>query len=213
MLWCVIMSVVGFMSGSVMFSYFIPKWLFGVDVRDHSADANPGSTNAVRAVGLPVGLLCMALDVFKAAIPIYAAVRLGVSGLYLIPVIVAPSAGHAFSPLLGFRGGKAVSTMFGSMLGIAGISKSLVSVVLMMVLFRFVIVAAPDALKVILGMAGACVLIFFMEPLLSVRIAAAVIGLIVLYKNGKSLNSEPMSLTLLHHALVYEDRKIVFRRV
>jgi glycerol-3-phosphate acyltransferase PlsY len=58
-------------------------------------------------------------DGLKGAIPVLLArYTFEISGPELIPVALAPVAGHAFSPFLGFHGGKAIATTFGIWLGL-----------------------------------------------------------------------------------------------
>ena len=63
-------ALLGYLMGSVMFSYLLPKLLTGKDVRVLSGDGNPGSANAIQKAGLLVGLLCLFCDVAKGTLPI-----------------------------------------------------------------------------------------------------------------------------------------------
>jgi glycerol-3-phosphate acyltransferase PlsY len=69
----------------------------------------------IRAGNFGLGMLVIFLDMLKGAAPVAVAHYVyGVDGWPLAPVIVAPMLGHAFSPFLRFRGGKAVATTFGA---------------------------------------------------------------------------------------------------
>lgn len=58
-------------------------------------------------------------DGFKAAIPIGIAYYfVGIRDFGLIPVSLAPMLGHIYSPFLGFKGGKAVTSLFGVFCGL-----------------------------------------------------------------------------------------------
>ncbi|ODN29963.1 hypothetical protein A4H02_08010 [Fervidobacterium thailandense] len=79
-------------------------------------DGNPGSSNLWRAAGWRYGVVALALDYFKGTFPLFLFV---VTGLLKNPYIISVAAlvgiaGHAFSPFLKFRGGKAVATTFGA---------------------------------------------------------------------------------------------------
>jgi glycerol-3-phosphate acyltransferase PlsY len=106
-------SAIGFLLGSIPFA-----WVFGLlilrrDVR-RVGDGNPGSANAWKTGGWPMGVSVLVLDYAKGFFPVgFAYYLAGVSGLLLVPVALAPVLGHAFSPFLGFRGGKAVAVTFG----------------------------------------------------------------------------------------------------
>lgn len=203
---CLIMTGVGFVSGAVMFSYLLPKLFFHVDVRAGTEDLNPGSSNAIRAVGLPFGLLCMFLDVLKAFLPVWIAVNfLYINDWQLIPVTVAPVLGHAFSPMLGFKGGKAVSTSFGALLGLWHVSKIICLLVLAMAFFRFVIVINPDSHKVVVAMITACLLALFFDPLPAATVALAGIGIIVTVKMLMNPNRGEWSIHVWRYALTHDE--------
>ncbi|MBC7221129.1 glycerol-3-phosphate acyltransferase [Candidatus Bipolaricaulota bacterium] len=106
-------SLLGFALGSLPFSVWLGRIGARDDIRRHG-DGNPGAANAWRAGGWRIGLFSLVLDVTKAALPVALARTLGdLWGWGLLPVAIAPLLGHAFSPWLGFRGGKAVASTFG----------------------------------------------------------------------------------------------------
>lgn len=84
-------------------------------------DGNPGGTNAWKAGGWLVGLLAIALDIFKGYLPVALARQAGVESWGLIPVCLAPILGHATTPFLGFRGGKALGPAGGAWAAIIGL--------------------------------------------------------------------------------------------
>jgi len=111
------MTLAGFMSGSLMFSAWLVR-LTGGDVR-RVGDGNPGAVNAYRAAGPFVGSIALLLDFLKGWVPVAAAYwLLGIRGWWLTAVMVAPVLGHAFSPFLRLRGGKAIAVTFGVWSGV-----------------------------------------------------------------------------------------------
>jgi glycerol-3-phosphate acyltransferase PlsY len=103
----------GFISGSLPFSYWVGKLALRTDIR-RVGDGNPGMTNVLRAGGIKWGVIAMLLDYFKGAIPVGLAYFVGgVTGWAVVPVALSPVLGHAYSPILRFRGGKAVAATFG----------------------------------------------------------------------------------------------------
>lgn len=106
-------TLLGFLSGSVPYSVLLTRAVSGVDART-AGDGNPGTANAFRIGGWKAGMPTLLLDFLKAALPVGAAVHLvGITGWALVPVALAPVVGHAFSPFLHWRGGKAVAAAFG----------------------------------------------------------------------------------------------------
>jgi acyl phosphate:glycerol-3-phosphate acyltransferase len=112
-------TVLGFLLGALPFSVWLGRLRVHADIRGYG-DGNPGAANAWRAGSWRVGLPALVLDYLKGALPVGIAHALGVMsaaggvwGWGLVPVALAPVAGHAWSPFLGFRGGKAVTVTFG----------------------------------------------------------------------------------------------------
>jgi glycerol-3-phosphate acyltransferase PlsY len=114
----ILWTVIGFISGALPFSV-IAGYLAGrIDIRKYG-DQNPGSTNVLRAVGWRWALPAFLLDYLKGAIPVSIAIMLRhASGWSLLPIALAPIIGHAFSPFLRGRGGKAVAVTFGVWTGL-----------------------------------------------------------------------------------------------
>jgi glycerol-3-phosphate acyltransferase PlsY len=110
----VIWTAIGFLLGSIPFSVILGRALLGKDIRQYG-DGNPGGTNVGRASGKKLlGALAIAIDMAKGAIPVALAYYVfDVSGWGLTPVMLAPILGHAYSPFLRFKGGKAIAVTFG----------------------------------------------------------------------------------------------------
>jgi len=146
-----------FVSGSLMFSY----WLGLVMRKNLKAvgDGNPGALNLWKASGYKFGLAGIVLDFLKGYLPVYAAVGF-VQGYGVIPIALAPIVGHAFSPFLKGRGGKAIAVTFGVWSGLTMFEVSLVYAVIMALLvliLRFVkkgrlSATEADGLQVVSGM-------------------------------------------------------------
>ena len=118
-----------FLCGSIPFSVWIGKILLGMDVRKFG-DGNPGATNTFRTGNKMVGLLVLLLDISKAAAPVgWAYFNMGIRGIPMLLIAIAPILGHVFSPFLGFRGGKALATALGVWIGLTIWKLSLPAVV------------------------------------------------------------------------------------
>ena len=77
-------------------------------------------TPSRRRGGAPV-CRCWCLELGKAGVPVGVANWVfGLGPWGLVPVALAPIFGHAFSPFLRFRGGKAIAASFGSWAGATG---------------------------------------------------------------------------------------------
>lgn len=105
--------------GSIPTGYLIAK-SHDVDIRSHGS-GNIGATNVGRTLGWKFGMIVGLLDWLKAYIvaKLVIALALPIAAGYL--VMLMPIFGHIFSPWLGFKGGKGVSTIFGVLAGVLGL--------------------------------------------------------------------------------------------
>lgn len=135
-------TIIGFLLGSIPFSMIIGRLAAGVDIRQ-IGDHNPGATNVYRAAGIAWYIPALLLDSLKGAVPVGVAWFLvGVEGWQIIPIALAPVFGHAFSPWLGFRGGKAVATTFGIWTGLSLAAGPIVLGVLLVLMYALITIDA-----------------------------------------------------------------------
>ena len=114
----VLAILLAFLAGALPFSVWIGRWALDVDIRQ-VGDGNPGAANVWRAGGPFWGSLAIMADFSKGVIPVATAnYILGWGGWALVAVAIAPVLGHAFSPFLHFRGGKALAVTFGVWTGL-----------------------------------------------------------------------------------------------
>jgi glycerol-3-phosphate acyltransferase PlsY len=113
-----LLALSAFGLGACPFSLWVGRWLLGKDIRDYG-DGNPGAANVFRAGGRKSGFLAVLLDTAKGVPFVFLA-----HSFFKLPEVavlgVALSAilGHAFSPLLQLKGGKAVAVTFGAILAL-----------------------------------------------------------------------------------------------
>jgi glycerol-3-phosphate acyltransferase PlsY len=180
--------LVGFLSGSLPFSVWIGRLIARTDIRRYG-DGNPGATNAWRAGGWKAGVPALLLDYLKGAVPVSLAhFAAGLSEWWLVPVALAPIFGHAFSPFLRFRGGKAIAATFGAWTGLtiwAG------PTVLGLSLGLAYALNATDAWSAVLGLFG--LLAYLLASGASAPFLAVWVGnlALVLWKHRRDLRTPP----------------------
>jgi glycerol-3-phosphate acyltransferase PlsY len=157
--------LLAFICGSLPFSVWVGKLLLGRDVRQFG-DGNPGAANVFKSGNKLAGLLALILDIAKAAAPIgLAYFNFNMRGAAMFLIAIAPILGHAFSPFLRFRGGKAIATVLGSWIGLTLWKVSLPAVIGALI---GIALFTPAGWSVMLAMAGilAVLLIWLPDPLL-----------------------------------------------
>ena len=104
--------------GSVPWGLVIAKTFCGVDPR-LDGSRNTRATNVARLCGFGWGVVTLACDVLKGALPVWLALRVNPAPLFVSAVALACVLGHVFSCFMRFRGGKAVATSIGVFLPLA----------------------------------------------------------------------------------------------
>ncbi len=170
----VLLAILAFCLASCPFSVWIGQWLSGKNIRDYG-DGNPGTVNVFRSAGVKVGVLALILEVAKGFPFVYLAqAYFKLPQLSIIVVATFALLGHAFSPILRFRGGKALAVTLGVLLALP--QYDIVIAFLAFTLLGFLFIKI-DAWIPIFG--ATCSLVYFLiakgfswEPLLALCILA-----------------------------------------
>lgn len=132
-----LLLLTGYLLGSIPAGYLAGRWLRGIDIRQHGSGST-GATNVLRVLGKGPALVVFLIDVLKgtAAVLLAKAVLekavlepLGVpldgagsaswsTDSWVVAAGLAALAGHIWPVWLGWRGGKAVATALGMLLGL-----------------------------------------------------------------------------------------------
>lgn len=149
-----IWTLIGFLLGSIPFSVIVGRLVADVDIRQYG-DHNPGATNVLRATGWGWFALAGLLDYLKGAVPVGIPwLFLGIHDWGIVPIALAPLLGHAFSPWLRFRGGKAVAATFGVWTGLTVGAGPIMLGLLLGLAFAVVVVSGWAVVLAMLGFGG-----------------------------------------------------------
>lgn len=115
--------VLAYLLGGIPFTLIIGKVFYNIDPRKEGS-GNLGATNSLRVLGKKAALAVAVLDVGKSTLAILIAqayispltsdvdvVHWAMVGAALLAIL-----GHAFSPYIGFKGGKGVATAAGAII-------------------------------------------------------------------------------------------------
>lgn len=187
-------ALLGFGLGGVLFSYHLPKLLKGIDVYETSADHNPGTVNAFKSAGVPVGILCLLCDLFKGFLPVFFAMRLvDPSRLWFALILCAPALGHAIAPLYHHRGGKAIAAAFGALLGLLPVSFLVFLLAALYLFFSLIVVIRPHERRTVVTFGLFSVLsalAAFRTGHWSFALGAALLSTVVITKNYRDARLE-----------------------
>lgn len=106
--------IVAYLVGGIPFGLLIVRLKTGADVRK-SGSGNIGATNVLRTTGPLAGILTLVLDAAKGLFAVWLADTLTHGDVFWMSfAALAVLLGHAFSPYLKFKGGKAVASFLGA---------------------------------------------------------------------------------------------------
>ena len=103
--------LIGYIIGSIPFSYLVGKIIGRVDLREKGS-GNLGTTNVIRNLGLAAGILAYVLDMLKGLIPVLLVHRFwGYSPAIMTGI--GAIVGHCYSLFFNFQGGKGIAVSSG----------------------------------------------------------------------------------------------------
>jgi glycerol-3-phosphate acyltransferase PlsY len=132
MLLPLLLLLLGYLLGSIPAGYLAGRWLGGLDIRQEGSGST-GATNVLRVLGKGPALVVFLVDVLKGTAAVLLAKAalepLGVpldgtgaaswrTDSWVVGAGLAALAGHIWPVWLGWRGGKAVATALGMLLGL-----------------------------------------------------------------------------------------------
>ena len=180
-----------FLCGSLPLSYWIGKLFLKTDIRTYG-DGNPGGTNVWEAGGRWWGLTAIIMDGLKGLIPVSLAYyQGGVAGWWILPLALAPTLGHIFSPFLKFRGGKALATTFGVW---TALTVYQVPIVLGVALGLWVWLIKNEGWAVIAAVASVLVFLIFLNFDLVFIVTWIANGVILVWRYADKLRKAPISV-------------------
>ena len=178
-----------FLSGSLMFSQWLPRLFCRKDITQISNDANPGATNVFIHCGPVMGMICLSLDLLKGFVPVYLCYHLlNPDRLWFALVMAAPVLGHALAPLAHFRGGKCIATSFGVLLALFPMTHIVLLLAGIYIVFSTMLKIHPNSSRSIVtfGLFGTISLLLLLHSgRYSIAGGCLLISAIVIYKHAK----------------------------
>ncbi len=115
----ILLLVISYLLGGIPYGFLVAKAVKRIDIRTKGS-GNIGATNVTRVVGKKWGILVFVLDFLKGfVVPFIVPYFIKEpQAIIFILAVIAVVCGHNWTPYLGFKGGKGVSTTLGAVMGL-----------------------------------------------------------------------------------------------
>lgn len=107
--------LLAYLLGSIPSGLLIGKTFYGKDIREHGS-GNLGGTNTFRTLGVKAGMIVTIMDILKGTVATLLPLLIE-SDVHMLLAGVFAVIGHMYPVFANFRGGKAVATSAGVLLG------------------------------------------------------------------------------------------------
>lgn len=178
----IVMLLLSYLIGAFPSGLVIGKLFFKKDIRKYGS-GNTGATNSFRVLGRPAGFVVTFLDIFKGFITVFFPLWLPVhadgpiSTFFTNGLIVGLFAilGHVYPIYLKFKGGKAVATSAGVVLGVQPVLLLILAVIFFVVLKIFKYVSLSSIVAAICCVIGSLIIQDYILLVVSALVAIILI--------------------------------------
>lgn len=181
-------TLIGYLLGSLPFALIIGKLFYNTDVRNHGS-GNLGGSNAGRVLGKKAGVTVMVCDVLKVIVAFIIATILNFSLSSVIWSGFFATIGHCYPVFANFKGGKAVSTLYGFLFGcMVFVFKDPFVFFLPLGIFILILyISKIVSISSITSSIVSTIYIWIINDHLLINIAALIITLILIYRHKDNL--------------------------
>ncbi|CAM4084535.1 glycerol-3-phosphate acyltransferase [Streptococcus penaeicida] len=204
-----LLIIIAYLLGSIPTGLWIGQYFYKINLREHGS-GNTGTTNTFRILGVKAGLATLAVDILKGTVATLLPLALGVTSISPIIFGFFAVLGHTFPVFAKFKGGKAVATSAGVILGYSPLYVLFLALFFVLILYLFSMISLASITTAIL--AAITVLVFprmhFLldkpDPVLLLIVISLAAIIIYRHKDNiqrvkdKSENLVPWGLNLSH---------------
>ncbi|MFG6120767.1 MULTISPECIES: glycerol-3-phosphate 1-O-acyltransferase PlsY [Thalassobacillus] len=176
----IILAIIAYILGSIPSGLLVGKLGYGIDIREHGS-GNLGGTNTFRVLGKKAGLFVTIADILKGTLATVLAVLFVPDINPLIFGIIAVI-GHMYPVFAGFRGGKAVATSGGVILGVNPLVFAIMIATFFLMLYLTKYVSLSSMITGIVSMAVS----FFLGDI-GLFIVITLLTLFVIYRHRENI--------------------------
>lgn len=145
--------VIAYLLGSIPTGLWIGKKFYNVNLREHGS-GNTGTTNTFRILGKKAGIVTLAVDILKGTLATLLPIWLGLGGSLPLFIGFFAVLGHTYPIFAQFKGGKAVATSAGVLLGFAPNFFIFLLGVFLIVLYLFSMISLASVTAAVVAIIG-----------------------------------------------------------
>lgn len=197
-----IFIIMGYLSGSILYAYLIPKIFLKIDIREKSTDDNPGVANAFINGGVFCGILVLLFELGKGFFPIWIASKsLNIENILFSGVLAAPVLGHAYPVFNLKKGGKSIAVSFGVLLGLYPVVEPVIILAFFYILFSIVIIINPHFFRSIITFSFFSLTCLLLENNSSIILGCIIISSIVVHRHFLKYQGEKLGVIPFYEVL------------
>lgn len=150
------LMIIAYLLGSIQMGLWIGKAFYHINLREHGS-GNTGTTNTFRVLSVKAGLVVLVVDILKGTIATILPVWLGVTAVSPLLIGLFAILGHTFPIFAGFKGGKAVATSAGVLLGFAPLFLLYLGIVFTISLYLFSMISLSSVISAAMAVLSALI--------------------------------------------------------
>ena len=145
-----VLIIIAYLLGSIPSGLWIGKIFYHTNLREYGS-GNTGSTNTFRVLGPKAGIATFLIDILKGTLATILPILLGVTTISPLFIGLFAIIGHTFPIFAGFKGGKAVATSAGVLLGFAPLFLIYLLLVFVLVLYLFSMISLSSVIAAVVA--------------------------------------------------------------
>ncbi|WMX70415.1 glycerol-3-phosphate 1-O-acyltransferase PlsY [Lactococcus cremoris] len=157
MLIIILLLIASYLLGAIPFGLWIGKIFFKKNLHDYGS-GNTGTTNTFRILGVKAGIAVFIFDLLKGTLATLLPIIFHINGVSPLIFGLLAVIGHTLSIFDHFKGGKAVATSAGVVLGFSPFFLLYLLVIFILVLWLFSMISLSSVVAAIFALLG--ILIF-----------------------------------------------------
>lgn len=176
----IVFAIIAYLLGSIPSGLIVGKFGYKIDIREHGS-GNLGATNTFRILGIKAGIIVTVADILKGTVATVIPLFFDAE-VYRLAIGLFAVVGHTYPLFAKFKGGKAVATSGGILLGISPLLFAIIvtSFILTLYISKYVSLSS-----MITGVIAVVVSIIFQD--IGLIIVTGLLAIFVLYRHSENI--------------------------